>query len=105
MGQAVKSHQKDGAQIMDKLADEKIKEAMDKLRVHNELYKAIVKDWVKARSETKEDGLLFTQMSVVALSQYASVLAVDLGMSEEQFVSVCRSNFSEAYERAPKFGD
>jgi hypothetical protein len=43
-------------------------------------------------------------MSVVALSHMAAVTAVDVAMSEEQFINVCLANYREAIKRAPRWG-
>lgn len=50
------------------------------------------------------DPVIFSRMSTVALSQLAAVIAVDVGMTPEQFTAICRSNFDEAFKRAPRFG-
>ena len=50
------------------------------------------------------DPVVFSRMSTVALTQLGAVVAVDVGMNQEQFVAVCRSNFDEAFKRAPRFG-
>ena len=44
------------------------------------------------------------RIMITVLSQWASILAVDVGMSHEQFKSVCTANFEMAYQNAPKFG-
>lgn len=50
------------------------------------------------------DMVTLTRMAVLSLSQYSAVLAVDVGMTEAQFLSVNKANFNEAYAKAPKFG-
>ena len=50
------------------------------------------------------DMVTLTRMSVLALSQYSAVLAVDVNMIEDQFLAVNKANFQEAYAKAPKFG-
>lgn len=49
------------------------------------------------------DPVVFSRMSTVALSQLAAIIAVDVGMKQDQFTAVCRSNFEEAFKRAPRF--
>lgn len=90
-------------------------EIPETLKLHNSIYRELVKWWTSMLAQMQADHphplgpsfevTLFTKMSAVALSQYAAVLAIDMGMNEEQFVKVSRANFQEAYERAPKFGD
>lgn len=53
------------------------------------------------------DGLsdeIFQRLSVVAMSQVAAIIAVDVTITEEQFLSICQANFKEAYRKAPKWG-
>jgi hypothetical protein len=50
------------------------------------------------------DPVVLSRLSTVALSQLAAMLAVDVGMKQDQFTAVCRSNFEEAFKRAPRFG-
>jgi hypothetical protein len=49
------------------------------------------------------EPVIFSTMSTVALSQLAAVIAVDVGMNQDQFAAVCRSNYEEAFKRAPRF--
>jgi hypothetical protein len=51
------------------------------------------------------DQVKLYRIGVVAFSQWASILGVDVGMTVEQFTNVCRANFETAYDRAPKFGE
>lgn len=46
----------------------------------------------------------YSRISVVSLTQVAAMAAVDVGMTEEQFMLVCMANFNEANKKAPKFG-
>lgn len=50
------------------------------------------------------DPMLFSRLSVVALTQLAAVVGVDVGMTPKQFTAVCRTQFDEAHKRAPRFG-
>lgn len=70
------------------------------LKVLNEL-KAF---WVAQLKESKIDEVKFSRLALVALTQWASIVAVDIGMSAEQFTNVCKANFIASYEKAPKFG-
>jgi len=49
------------------------------------------------------DAMMFSRMSVVALTQLSAMVAVDVGMQPRQFVAVCEAQFNSAHERAPKF--
>jgi hypothetical protein len=60
--------------------------------------------WIKQSAETKLDPLHFSRLGVVALTQWSAVVGVDIGMSAENFSSVCNAQFKAAYDRAPKFG-
>ena len=52
----------------------------------------------------KADPVLFSRMSVVAFSQLGAIMAVDVGMSLQQFTAVCKAQHEIAYRNAPKFG-
>ena len=58
----------------------------------------------KSGAEKDFDALTFTKMGIVALSSYSSILAVDVGMTEEQFRALNDALFKETYRQAPKFG-
>jgi len=60
--------------------------------------------YIKLATESKNDSIIHTRMCVVALSQLAAMLAIDVGMTPDQFLNVSRLNFDEAYKAAPKFG-
>jgi hypothetical protein len=49
------------------------------------------------------DHMTFSRLNIVAMTQFGAMLAVDVGMSDDQFLNVCRSNFEEAFKRAPRF--
>jgi hypothetical protein len=51
------------------------------------------------------DHVKFSQLSVVALTQLAAVLAVDVGMTPEQFTNICRAQFADLHKRAPRFAE
>ncbi len=60
--------------------------------------------WVDKMKEEGGSQVRFSRLSVLALTQVASIVAVDVGMNHDQFTAVCLANFKEAYKRAPKFG-
>jgi hypothetical protein len=45
----------------------------------------------------------FTRVSIVSLTQIAAVCAVDVGMTEEQYLATCKANFETAYKNAPRW--
>lgn len=51
----------------------------------------------------KMDAVRYSRLSVVTLSQMAAVTAVDVGLTEEQFLATCKANFDEAVKRAPRW--
>lgn len=60
--------------------------------------------WQKLFNESGVDAVLFSRLSVVALTQLGAVVAVDVGMTCDQFTDVCKSLFDRAYNEAPRFG-
>ncbi len=60
--------------------------------------------WVDQMKESGVSAVLYSRLSLVALTQMAAIVGVDIGMTPEQFINVCRANFNEAYSKAPKFG-
>ena len=60
--------------------------------------------WLGQLKNTTADDVTFARLSVVALTQFSAMLAVDVGMLDEQFINVCRAQFQAAYAKAPKFG-
>ncbi len=61
--------------------------------------------WKEQARQAGVDPVLYSRLSMVALSQLAAQLAVDVGMKPEQFAAVCQAQFTQAYQRAPKFGE
>lgn len=59
--------------------------------------------WVDKLKEVGGSHVKFSQLSILALTQVAAIVAVDVGMNHEQFGAVCLTNYKEAYKRAPKF--
>lgn len=60
--------------------------------------------WLAQMRESGVGQVLYTRLSVVALTQVAAIAGVDVGMTVDQFVGVCRANFENAHQVAPKFG-
>jgi hypothetical protein len=60
--------------------------------------------WTEQFKEAGVSATLFSRLSLVAMTQVAAIVGVDVGMTQEQFLAVCRANFNEAYSKAPKFG-
>ena len=58
------------------------------------------REWCKGQ---KIDPVIYSRVSVVSLTQIAAVTAVDVGMTEEQFLNTCKANFQEANQRAPRW--
>lgn len=56
------------------------------------------------QSKAEIDPVRLYRIGIVTFSQWASILGVDVGMTADQFVNVCRANFEQAYAQAPKFG-
>lgn len=68
------------------------------------LFKVFREVWLAESKEAGVDAVHHAQMSVVALAQLTAIIAVDINMPQEAFVSVCRATFDQAYRNAPKFG-
>lgn len=60
--------------------------------------------WSINSKDTGMDPLLYSRLSLVALTQFSAITAVDIGMQPEQFLAVCKANFENAYAQAPRFG-
>lgn len=59
--------------------------------------------WVEKQKLSQDDPMIYTKMSVVALTQLAAILAVDSGMSSQQFLNVCKFQFDITFQNAPRF--
>lgn len=59
--------------------------------------------WVDQMREAGVSQVLYSRLSVVALAQVASVVAVDIGMTAQQFGDLCVANYTQAHARAPRF--
>ncbi len=60
--------------------------------------------WMEQATSSTIDQAKLYRLGVIAFSQWASILGVDIGMNVEQFTNVCRANFQAAYDKSPKFG-
>lgn len=61
--------------------------------------------WAAQQAElVGEDPMRVSRLATVAFSQWAAMLAVDVGMQSYQFSAVCQANFDEAFKQAPRFG-
>jgi hypothetical protein len=49
------------------------------------------------------DPVKYSQLHVVALTQYAAIIGVDLNMKPENFLAMCNLAFRSAHQKAPKF--
>lgn len=59
--------------------------------------------WIQQVRESGIDEVKFSRLGLVAITQWASIVAVDLGMSHEQFSAVCQANYKTSYAKAPRF--
>jgi hypothetical protein len=60
--------------------------------------------WLAHLKESGAAQIRHARLTVVAATQLAAIIGVDIGMTADQFANVCKANFDEAYRRAPKFG-
>jgi hypothetical protein len=74
-------------------------------KIHGLLVADTWSKWKDNKPAPEElDAIKYTRLSVVSLTHVAAVLAVDVGMNEEQYLKVCKANFTEAVAKAPKWG-
>jgi len=77
--------------------------------LHKKLCGDIWTAWGQHRDKAREviDPVVaqekFTRISIVSLTQIAAVCAVDVGMTEEQFLATCKANFEQAFKAAPRW--
>jgi hypothetical protein len=74
--------------------------------LHSKLLEDSWATWRANRSRAAEGGVeavRYARLSIVTLSQMAAMTAVDIGLTEKQFLATCKANFDEAYKRAPKW--
>ncbi len=93
----------DGKKSVNEPVDSKTEESM---KIHQDILVRVIQ-WLMLFQQDKYssvDPVIFARMVVTSFNQYAAMVAVDLGMSEKQFVDVCRANFQDSYEKAPKWG-
>jgi len=62
--------------------------------------------WKRHRTlnEPPVGPVAFSRLSIVTFSQMAAVTAVDVGLTEEQFLETCRANYKEASAKAERWG-
>lgn len=60
--------------------------------------------WNEQQKESGVSSVLYSRLSIVALTQLAAIVGVDVGMTTEQFIAVAKANFDEAFKVAPRFG-
>ena len=60
--------------------------------------------WQDTQKQTNTDPVRFAKMGIVALSQWLAMVAVDVGMPEENFTAVCKAQHQQAFKNAPRFG-
>ena len=77
--------------------------------LHKKLCGDIWATWGTHRDKAREviDPVVaqekFTRVSIVSFTQIAAVCAVDVGMTEEQFLASCRANYEQAFKSAPRW--
>lgn len=73
-----------------------------------DVHKALLNEawvlWAKHRDLNKEIGpVKYSRLSIVTMTHMGAVTAVDVGMTEEQFLQTCKANYEEAARRAPRW--
>ena len=68
---------------------------------HKSLLKGIWDTW---KQHKLPDQVKYTRISIVSLTQAAAVCAVDVGMTEENFLATCKANYAQAVKSAPRWG-
>jgi hypothetical protein len=73
--------------------------------VHKNLMDTLWELWKQQLAAHKplEQGV-YSRIVVLSSTQLAAVLAVDVGLTESQFLAICHENFKESLRRAPKWG-
>ena len=77
--------------------------------LHKKLCGDIWATWGTHRDKAREviDPVVaqekFTRVSIVSFTQIAAVCAVDVGLTEEQFLETCKANFQQAFKAAPRW--
>lgn len=59
--------------------------------------------WADQLNESGVSAVMFSRLSLVAMTQVAAIVSVDIGMTQDQFMNVCKANFNEAFQKAPRF--
>jgi hypothetical protein len=93
------------------MPDESVDVAPDLFEVHKALLADGWELWKNHRDAVttpglnhKADPIRYSRISIVSFSQIAAVTAVDVGLTEEQFLATCKANYQGAVKRAPRFG-
>lgn len=71
--------------------------------MHQRLLKDLWETWGIHRDLNKPKFHEFYRVSVATLTGQAAVLAVDVNMTEDQFLATCKANFKEALKKVPKW--
>lgn len=72
--------------------------------VHSQLVEDLWTAWKNHRTTSSIEAEKYSRISVVSLTQVAAMTAVDVGMTEEQYMLVCMANFNEANKKALRWG-
>ena len=68
-------------------------------------HKALLQSvWAAWKLHRLADPIKYTRLSVVTLTQAGAICALDVGMTEEQFLATCKANYAEAVKNAPRWG-
>jgi len=104
MGKTVETAEEKGPDVADV---SKTAATEEQLRIHNNILQNVVRyvNWLKYEQHQDVDAVLYARLVITSFTQYAAMVAVDLGMPRKQYEAVCLTTFDEAYEKAPKFGD
>jgi len=82
----------------------KVEDPSPEYLLHVKIVNEMRQFWVDGMRDAGVSQVLYSRISVVALSQLSAIIGVDVGMTEQQFLSVCKANFDEAFKNAPRFG-
>lgn len=85
------------------MSDEDTPVVEDYRKVHQALVADLWDVWKRHHCEpfTPE---VYSKLSVVSLTHVASIIALDVKMTQDQYLKVCLSNFLDAQKKAPKWG-
>jgi hypothetical protein len=71
--------------------------------VHKKLIDDLWGAWRHNHDAFSEDKVTFSRVSVVSLTQVAATCALDVKMTEEQFLATCKANYEAALKHAPRW--